>query len=249
MSPALELHAVAKSYGRTEVIRGATLAIERGERVALIGPNGAGKSTLFDLISGRQSPSAGRILLHGERIDGLRPVRIHRRGLTRSFQISHLFSRLSAFENLRCAVLAGRRGAGAVFWRSLKGLDDVDPRTENLLARLHLGDRRHVPAAELAHAEQRALEIGITIAGDAATILLDEPTAGMSHDETTRFIELIRDVTQGKTLLMVEHDMNVVFGLADRIAVLARGEVIAYDTPAAVRADPRVRDAYLGGHA
>jgi branched-chain amino acid transport system ATP-binding protein len=242
---ALELRDVRKSFGRTEIIRGVSLKVNAGERVAIIGPNGAGKSTLFNLVSGRFAPSSGEILLGGEGIGGLPPQRINRLGLTRSFQVSNLFTRLSVFENLRCAVLWSL-GYRYAFWRLLSGLHDANERAEELLAMLHLERRRDVLAMNLTYAEQRALEIGLTIAGGADVVLLDEPTAGMSRSETRRFVQLIREVTAGKTLLTVEHDMGVVFGLADRIAVLVYGEVIAFDTPEAVRADARVQEAYLG---
>jgi branched-chain amino acid transport system ATP-binding protein len=242
---ALELRDVHKRFGRTEIIRGASLKVNAGERVALIGPNGAGKSTLFNLISGRFAPSSGEILLDGEAIGGLPPHRINRAGLARSFQVSNLFTRLSVFENLRCAVLWSL-GYRYAFWRFLAGLRDANERAEEVMAMLRLERRRDVLAMNLTYAEQRALEIGLTIAGGAGVVLLDEPTAGMSQSETHRFMQLIRDVTAGKTLLTVEHDMGVVFGLADRIAVLVYGQVIAFDTPDAVRADPRVQEAYLG---
>ncbi|MCW5663113.1 MAG: ABC transporter ATP-binding protein [Piscinibacter sp.] len=242
---AVELKDVYKRFGRTEIIRGANLAVNAGERVAIIGPNGAGKSTLFNLISGRFGPSSGQILLNGERIDGLAPYEVNRRGLARSFQVSNLFGRLSVFENLRCAVLWSL-GYRYAFWRFLSGAKDANDRTEEVMKMIRLDKRRDVPAMNLTYAEQRALEIGVTIAGGAKVILLDEPTAGMSRSETTRFVQLIREVTEGRTLLTVEHDMGVVFGLADRIAVLVYGEVIAFDTPEKVRADARVQEAYLG---
>jgi len=242
---ALELRDVRKRFGKTEIIRGATLKVNAGERVALIGPNGAGKSTLFNLISGRFAPSSGEILLDGARIDGLAPHRINRQGLARSFQVSNLFTHLSVFENLRCAVLWSL-GYRYAFWRFLASLRDANDRAEQVMAMLRLERRRDVLAMNLTYAEQRALEIGLTIAGGADVLLLDEPTAGMSQSETRRFLQLIREVTVGKTLLTVEHDMGVVFGLADRIAVLVYGEVIAFDVPEAVRADPRVQEAYLG---
>ena len=244
-STALELRELRKSFGRTEIIRGATLAIAKGERVAIIGPNGAGKSTLFNLISGRFEPTSGRILLNGESIEGLAPYEINRRGLARSFQVSNLFTRLSAFENIRCAVLWSM-GYRYAFWKFLSDLRDANERAAEVLAMIKLDRRRDVLAMNLTYAEQRALEIGITIAGGADVVLLDEPTAGMSRSETARFVELIREITVGKTLLTVEHDMGVVFGLADKIAVLVYGEVIAFDTPDAVRADARVQEAYLG---
>ena len=244
-SPAVELKDVRKSFGKTEIIRGTSLAVQPGERIAIIGPNGAGKSTLFNLISGRLAPTSGDITVNGQRVNGLTPYQVNRMGLSRSFQVSNLFTRLSVFENLRCAVLwsLGHRYA---FWKFLADLGDANDRAEQVLSMIKLDRRRDALAMNLTYAEQRALEIGITIAGGAGVILLDEPTAGMSKSETQRFVGLIRDVTAGKTLLTVEHDMGVVFGLADKIAVLVYGEVIAFDTPDAVRANPRVQEAYLG---
>jgi branched-chain amino acid transport system ATP-binding protein len=245
MTFAVELVDVRKSFGRTEIIRGANLQVRPGERVAIIGPNGAGKSTLFNLISGRFGCTSGEVRLHGERIDGLQPYEINRRGLSRSFQVSNLFTRLSVFENIRCAVLWSM-GYRYSFWKFLADLTDANDRTEEVLEMIKLDRRRDVQVMSLTYAEQRALEIGITIAGGAGVVLLDEPTAGMSRSETRRFVQLIRDVTVGKTLLTVEHDMGVVFGLADKIAVLVYGEVIAFDEPEVVRANPRVQEAYLG---
>ncbi|MFZ9296815.1 MAG: ABC transporter ATP-binding protein [Hylemonella sp.] len=245
---ALELRNVHKAFGRTEIIRGVDLSVLAGERVALIGPNGAGKSTLFNLISGRFGPSRGEIYMNGVRIDGKKPYEINRLGLARSFQITNIFPKLSVFENLRCAVLWSL-GYRYSFWRFLADLDDANDKTDELLEMIRLDRRRDVLAMNLTYAEQRALEIGITIAGGAQVILLDEPTAGMSRSETSRFIHLIREVTQGRTLLTVEHDMGVVFGLADRIAVVVYGEVIAFDTPEAIRANPQVQAAYLGSEA
>jgi branched-chain amino acid transport system ATP-binding protein len=242
---AVELRDVRKSFGKTEIIRGANLQVRAGERVAIIGPNGAGKSTLFNLISGRFGSTSGDILLKGSKIDGLKPYEINRMGLARSFQVSNLFTRLSVFENIRCAVLWSQ-GYKYAFWKFLADLHDANDRAEEVLEMIKLDKRRDVLAMNLTYAEQRALEIGITIAGGAEVILLDEPTAGMSKSETARFVNLIRDVTKGKTLLTVEHDMGVVFGLADKIAVLVYGEVIAFDVPDAVRANARVQEAYLG---
>ncbi len=244
-SYAVELRDVRKSFGKTEIIRGANLAVHPGERVAVIGPNGAGKSTLFNLVSGRFGPTSGEILLNGERIDGKVPYEINRRGLARSFQITNIFGHLSVFENLRCGLLWSM-GYRYAFWKFLANLADANERSEQLLRMIRLERKRDTLAMNLTYAEQRALEIGITIAGGASVILLDEPTAGMSKSETARFIDLIREVTVGKTLLTVEHDMGVVFGLADKIAVLVYGEVIAFDSPDAVRANPRVQEAYLG---
>jgi branched-chain amino acid transport system ATP-binding protein len=244
----LELKDVRKSFGKSEIIRGANLQVPKGERFAIIGPNGAGKSTLFNLISGRFPLSSGDVLLNGESITGLRPFEINRRGLSRSFQITNIFHRLSVYENLRCAVLWSL-GYKYSFWHRLNGLKDARERAEQVLEQIGLRRRRDTLAGMLTYAEQRALEIGITIAGGADVILLDEPTAGMSRSESDAAVELIRKVTVGKTLLMVEHDMSVVFGLADKIAVVVYGEVIACDTPANIRNNPKVQEAYLGGHA
>ena len=242
---ALELKDVHKSFGRAEIIRGIDLAVRPGERVGIIGPNGAGKSTLFNLISGRFAPTRGEILLNGTPIQGKKPFEINRLGLSRSFQITNIFPKLSVFENLRCSVLWSL-GYRYTFLKFLSGLTDANARALELMQMIHLEKKRDVLAMNLTYAEQRALEIGITIGGGANVILLDEPTAGMSKSETTRFIALIRVVTEGKTLLTVEHDMGVVFGLADKIAVVVYGEVLAFDTPQAVRADARVQEAYLG---
>ena len=242
---ALELKDLRKSFGKADIIRGISLAIPAGERVGIIGPNGAGKSTLFNLISGRFEPTSGDVLLNGERLNGKKPFEINRLGLSRSFQITNIFPKLSVFENLRCGVLWSL-GYKYTFLKFLANLDDANQRANELMQMVNLENKREVLAMNLTYAEQRALEIGITIAGGASVILLDEPTAGMSKTETSRFIKLIKDVTVGKTLLTVEHDMGVVFGLADKIAVVVYGEVLAYDTPEAVRANPRVQEAYLG---
>ena len=242
---ALELKDLRKSFGKTEIIRGVNLAVPAGERVGIIGPNGAGKSTLFNLISGRFEPSSGDVILNGRRINGKKPFGINRMGLSRSFQVTNVFSKLSVFENLRCSVLWSL-GYKYTFFKFLADLDDANDRAEELMTMIKLDKKRDVLATNLTYAEQRALEIGITIAGGAEVILLDEPTAGMSKSETSRFINLIKEVTVGKTLLTVEHDMGVVFGLADKIAVVVYGEVLAYDVPEAVRANARVQEAYLG---
>lgn len=242
---ALELEDVRKQFGKTEIIRGVDLQIRKGERHAVIGPNGAGKSTLFNLISGRFPVSSGRISLNGREISGLEPFEINRLGLSRSFQITNIFHRLSVFENVRCATLYAL-GYKYSFWHRLNGLADAAERAEDILRRIGLLGRRDTQAGLLTYAEQRALEIGVTIAGGADVILLDEPTAGMSRSESDHAVELISRVTEGKTLVMVEHDMSVVFGLADRISVVVYGEVIATDTPAGIRGNRAVQEAYLG---
>ena len=245
MSFAVELKDLRKRFGKTEIIRGISLAIPAGERVGIIGPNGAGKSTLFNLISGRFEPSSGEVLLDGQRLNGKKPFEINRLGLSRSFQVTNIFPKLSVFENLRCGVLWSL-GYRYTFLRFLADLTDANDRTVELMEMVRLDKKRDILAMNLTYAEQRALEIGITISGGAKVILLDEPTAGMSKSETGRFIKLIKDVTVGKTLLTVEHDMGVVFGLADKIAVVVYGELLAYDTPEAVRANIQVQEAYLG---
>jgi branched-chain amino acid transport system ATP-binding protein len=242
---ALELRNLRKNFGKSEIIRGINLSVRAGERVAVIGPNGAGKSTLFNLISGRFEASSGDVLLHGQRINGMKPFEINRLGLSRSFQITNIFPQLSVFENLRCSVLWSL-GYKYTFLKFLANLGDANAKAQELMEMINLDKKRNVLAVNLTYAEQRALEIGITIGGGASVILLDEPTAGMSKSETTRFIALIKSVTEGKTLLTVEHDMGVVFGLADKIAVVVYGEVIAFDTPDAVRANAKVQEAYLG---
>jgi branched-chain amino acid transport system ATP-binding protein len=244
-APALELTGIAKDFGRTQIIRGVDLEVPRGQRHAIIGPNGAGKSTLFNLMSGRLRPSAGVIRLDGEDITGAQPQEINRRGLARSFQITNIFPRLSVWENIRCGVLWSLRYKYS-FWHGIDALRDVRERTERILHEINLSPRRDVPAGVLTYAEQRALEIGITIAGGAKIILLDEPTAGMSHQEAEHAVALIRRISEGRTLVMIEHDMSVVFGLADRISVLVYGRIIASDTPANIKANAAVQQAYLG---
>ncbi len=243
--PALELRAVHKSFGRTAIINGVDLAIAKGERHAIIGPNGAGKSTLFNLISGRFPLTSGQILLQGDDVTGREPQEMNRRGLSRSFQITNIFPRLSVYENVRCAVLWSL-GYRYSFWHRVGALDSVRARADQIVEQIGLARRRERLAGVLSYAEQRALEIGITIAGGADVILLDEPTAGMSHSETADAVELIRNVTEGRTLVMVEHDMGVVFGLADHISVLVYGRVLASGTPEEIRANKAVQEAYLG---
>ena len=247
-SSAVELPGVQKSFGNTSVIRDVNMTVVKGERHALIGPNGAGKSTLFNLISGYIIPTVGSILLKDEIASGLPPYQINRRGLSRSFQVSNVFANMSVWENIRCALLwaTGHRYA---FWKNIDNLPEVRERTSQILQEINLISRRDVLAGLLAYAEQRTLEIGITIAGGADVILLDEPTAGMSRAETERAVALIRRLTEGRTLLIIEHDMSVVFGLADRISVLVYGQIIASGTPEEIRGNPKVKEAYLGEEA
>lgn len=243
---AVELRNIHKRFGSTEVIRGVNLVVGECERHAVIGPNGAGKSTLFNLISGLMNADAGSIALKGNDITGMPPWLINRHGLSRSFQVTNIFHRMSVWENVRAGVLwsVGERYS---FWRDADNVREVSVRTDGILADFDLSDRRDAPAGILTYAEQRALEIAITVAGGADVILLDEPTAGMSRAETDRAVALIRRASEGRTLMIVEHDMSVVFGLADRISVLVYGEIVASGTPAEIRNNPKVREAYLGG--
>ena len=249
MSPAtnnaLELSGLTKSFGKAEIIRGIDLAIPQGERHAIIGPNGAGKSTLFNLVTGKYTPTTGTVTLNGEDVTGLPPYRINRRGLSRSFQITNIFPKMSVFENMRCGLLWSM-GYGHSFWHFVGRQRRLNERAHDILERIGMAAKRDLLAGSLAYADQRALEVGITIAGGADVVMLDEPAAGMSHSETDNIVALIREVTQGKTLVVVEHDMGVVFDLADRISVLVYGEIIASDTPERVRANAAVQEAYLG---
>jgi branched-chain amino acid transport system ATP-binding protein len=232
-APAIEIKDVQKSFGNISIIRDLNLSVAQGERHALIGPNGAGKSTTFNLISGYIRPTSGTVTLRGEEISGLPPYQINRRGLSRSFQVTNVFANMSVWENLRCAVL-WTDGHHYSFWKNIDNLKDVRDRTAQVLSDIGLTARRDVPAGLLTYAEQRALEIGI---------------AGMSHAETERAVSLIRRLTEGRTLVIVEHDMSVVFGLADRISVLVYGHIIATGTPDQIRSDPKVKEAYLGEEA
>ncbi len=243
--PALQLDGLRKSFGKTEIIRGIDLSISAGKRHAVIGPNGAGKSTLFNLITGRFPQTSGTIRLHGHDLKGLAPFEINRMGLSRSFQITNIFPKMSVFENVRCSLLWSQ-GYKYSFWNMVSRSRELTEGAMEILDQINLTSRAELPAGVLSYAEQRALQIGITIAGGADVIMLDEPTAGMSHSETDYIVELIRKVTEDKTLVMVEHDMGVVFGLADRISVLVYGEIIATGRPEDVRGDPKVQEAYLG---
>jgi branched-chain amino acid transport system ATP-binding protein len=242
---ALELKQLRKSFGAIPIIRGVDLAVRRGQRHALIGPNGAGKSTLFNLISGHLRPTSGEILLDGSPIGGLAPHVINRRGLSRSFQITNVFPRMTVAENLRISLM-GRHGHRLTLFRPVRSLKAVNADVDALLETLRLTRRRDDLAGDLAYSEQRILEMGMALAVDPSVLILDEPTAGMSREETAYVVEIIRDVTQGRTLLVVEHDLSVVFALADQISVLVYGQVIASGEPDAVRADKKVQEAYLG---
>jgi len=241
----LSLQDVHKNFGITKIIRGVSLDIEQGEKHAIIGPNGAGKSTLYHLISGLYTVSSGTIELKQQPIHNKPPYEISRLGLARSFQVTNIFPRLNVFENIRCALLWSH-GFRYSFWHLLGRQGELNDSAMHVLDQIGLKDKAKLPAGELAYAQQRALELGIAIASGADIIMLDEPVAGMSHSEAENAVELIRRVTEGKTLVMVEHDMNIVFDVADRISVLVYGEIIATDVPSRIRANPKVQEAYLG---
>lgn len=247
-TPALSLDKLNKSFGPAKIINDVSLDIAPGERHAIIGPNGAGKSTLFNLISGLYTPTSGTVSLHGQDISDMPPHEINKLGLSRSFQVSNIFTNMTVRENVRCGVLHSM-GQGYAWWRNIGSNKAVQKKTWEVLEHCSLADKANVPAALLPYADQRALEIAITIAGGADVILLDEPTAGMSHSETARAVDLIRRASEGKTLVIVEHDMGVIFDLADRISVLVYGEIIATDKPEGIRGNAAVREAYLGDEA
>ncbi|QVN19467.1 ABC transporter ATP-binding protein [Burkholderia pyrrocinia] len=242
---AIALHGVVQRFGAQTVLDGVELSIAAGERHALIGPNGAGKSTLFGVIAGATRPTRGRVVLHGVELRGRGPVVASRLGIGRSFQQTSAFARLTVFDNLRCAALHAPAELRR-WWNRLRESASVDLAAARVLHDIGLDARRDTPAAELSYAEQRALDLGIALASGARTLLLDEPTAGMSRAQAARMIALIRATTQGRTVLMIEHDMDAVFGFAERITVLVRGTVVATGEPDAIRADPAVRAAYLG---
>jgi branched-chain amino acid transport system ATP-binding protein len=241
----LELKDVHKDFKGLQVLREVNLSVEEGECHAIIGPNGAGKSTLFNVITGKYRPSQGRIVFCGEDITGLSPYRISRKGLARSFQIINVFPHMTVYGNLRNAVLSRRKVRLNPFVR-LHRMEEIHEETTGLIRTLGLTEIEDTPASELSYGRQRALEIGIALATDPKLILLDEPSAGMTREQTREAVALIKEVSRGKTLMVVEHDMDVVFHLAHRITVLSYGEVLASGTPEEIRGNERVRAAYLG---
>jgi len=241
----LELRDLRRKFGALAAVNGVSLAVEPRERRAIIGPNGAGKTTLFDLVTGRLAPTAGRIVFDGQDITRWPPHAIARRGVARSFQRANLFGTLSVLENLRLAAAAGGRGSWSLFG-SVDRLAQPLARARQTADVIGLADRLHEPARTLSYGEQRQLEIGVALATSPKLLLLDEPTAGMSPEETQRMIRLLAALPPAITMLIIEHDMDVVFSLADRVTVLHYGEVLAEGVPAAVRADPRVYEVYLG---
>jgi branched-chain amino acid transport system ATP-binding protein len=244
-TPLLRLTGVSKHFGKFSVIEDVNLEVAQGERHALIGPNGAGKSTLFNLITGRYFPTRGNITFKNQRIDHLPPHKVNRLGIARSFQIINIFKEMTVYENMRNAVVA-RHHFSLNFTQPLSSLSLVRKETEDMLNRINLTPFRNDPAGTLGYSQQRALEIGMTIAQDPELVLLDEPGAGLSPEETKEIVGLIREMTAEKTLLIVEHDMDVVFNLADRISVLNWGRIVLTDTPDLIRNNEMVKEVYLG---
>jgi len=243
----LEVKDLYKHFGNLMAVNGISLSVGKGKRHAIIGPNGAGKTTLFNLLSGRLRPTRGQILFRGRDITGMSPYRISRLGIARSFQIINVFPQLSVFENVH-TVLMSKNHIRYDFLRNLKRWKKVTQETIQLLEQIGLLDKKDVLAAFLSYGEQRGLEVGLTIASGPELILLDEPTAGMSMDETRQATKLIDRVTKGKTLAIIEHDMEVIFSLADMITVMQHGKVITTGTPEEIRKDQKVKDAYLGDY-
>jgi branched-chain amino acid transport system ATP-binding protein len=241
----LQTSQLKKAFGSIEIIRGVDLKVRKGERHALIGPNGAGKSTMFELLSASIAPSSGDILLFEQSILGLSPADVNRRGLSRSFQITSVFPEMTVAENLRLGVFA-RRGIRFDALHISSRMSDVNEEVEHLLTIVRLKDRRETRASDLPYSEQRALELALTLTTDPQLLLLDEPTAGMSRQEAEHTVELIQRVTEDRTLLIVEHDMEVVFTLCDQISVLVYGQIIATGSPQAIRGNADVQTAYLG---
>ena len=246
--PGLTVRGLVRDFRGFRAVDGVDLHIPAGTLHALVGPNGAGKTTLFHLLSGFLPASAGRILVGGRDITGLRPDQIARLGVARSFQITNLFGPVSVVDHVVLA-LAARAGVGWRFWRSTAALTSFRSRAMETLAAVDLQDHAGTPADSLPYGRKRALELALALALDPVVLLLDEPTAGMGAEDIDRTVDLIARVRKGRTVVMVEHNMNVVAKLADRVTVLASGRVLAEGGYREVRSDPRVVDAYLGaGH-
>ena len=241
----MSCRSVHKDFKGLRVLNDVNLAIEQGECHAIIGPNGAGKSTLFNVISGKYKPTQGTVRFNGEDITGLAPYKISRKGLARSFQITNVFPGMTVYGNIRNAILS-KKGIRLSMLTSLKNINAVHEEAVELINALGLNAIKDVPASELSYGQQRALEVGIALATDPKLILLDEPTAGMTREQSREAVSLIKNITKGKTLMVVEHDMDVVFSMADRITVLSYGMVLASGRPDEIRGDEAVKKAYLG---
>jgi len=241
----LETKSLYHDYSGLKVLFDVNLQIKTGERHAIIGPNGAGKTTLFNVITGTYRPSEGDVYFQGKEITGFAPNELVRLGMGRSFQITSTFSRLTAFENIRMGILSKRRIRFNIL-KLLDKMEDVTRETEEVLKRINLDGERDIPASQLSYGKSRSLEISMALATDPDLVMLDEPTAGMSVDETHNAVELIRRLTEGKTMVIIEHDMDVVFSLADRITVLHLGAILTSGTPNDIRENQAVKDAYLG---
>jgi branched-chain amino acid transport system ATP-binding protein len=241
----LETKGLYHDFKGLEVLFGVNLQVEEGERHAVIGPNGAGKTTLFNVITGTYRPSRGQVFFKGKEVTGSRPHEMTRLGMGRSFQITSTFNRLTAFQNIRLAVLS-KKGIRFQMFRKVDKMEDITQETDEVLKRINLDRERNLPAGMLSYGKHRSLEISMALATDPDLVMLDEPTAGMSRDETHYAVELIRRLTEGKTAVIIEHDMDVVFSLADRITVLHYGQILATGPPTEIRQNQAVKDAYLG---
>jgi len=241
----LETKGLHQDFSKLQVLSDVNLQVKAGERHAVIGPNGAGKTTLFNVITGTYRPSKGQVFFKGKDITGAPPYALTRLGMGRSFQITSTFDRMTTFQNIRLAVLS-KRGIRFNLWRRVDKMEEVTREADEVIRRINLDRERDFPAGVLSYGKHRSLEISLALATDPELVLLDEPTAGMSRDETHHAVALIRRLTEGKTVVIIEHDMDVVFSLADRITVLHFGQILTTGTPEEIRRNQAVKDAYLG---